>query len=54
MTCTYCDAKAVCCSTVLVGHKPEDPAKVATNADQRRVVVVRACIAHAGRLGVPR
>lgn len=53
-TCSYCDAEAVACSTVMVGSKPEDRRKVATKADTRRVVVVRACPAHTHKLAEPR
>lgn len=50
LTCAYCAEAPVACCTVIAGAKPEDPAKVCTQADKRRVVVVRACEQHRDRL----
>ncbi len=53
MTCSYCDQLAVRCSTVQVGNAPNDPRKLNTKQDDRRVIVVRACADHLDRLGTP-
>lgn len=48
--CDYCNEKSVECVTVRQGHVPEDAKKENTMQDHRRVVVVRVCAGHLGRI----
>lgn len=50
MKCQYCDARAVSCLTVPVGEVPKDPRREGTQADNRKVVIIRTCWEHRGRL----
>ena len=52
MTCAYCTAKPVACSTIQDGEKPANPKHHATKMDSRRIVIVRVCEEHLGKLGV--
>ena len=52
-TCRYCDQPAVTSSLVNVGEAPADPKYRCTKLDHRRVVIVRACPTHVGKLGRP-
>ena len=47
MKCSYCDAPSVGCTTVPVGQRPDDPLKLGTQADPRKIIVVRMCAEHA-------
>jgi hypothetical protein len=53
MKCSYCNEKSVACTTRAVGEKPARERLEHTQSDVRRVVVVRACPAHADRLLKP-
>ncbi len=47
MKCSYCDAPSVGCTTVPVGARPDDPLKLGTQADPRKIIIVRMCAEHA-------
>ncbi len=51
--CSYCEAHAVRSWLINVGHKPAEVRKQTTQADDRKIVVVRACLAHAGKAARP-
>ena len=53
-TCTYCDARGVRCSTVAVGTAPASERARCTQADHRKIVVVRVCLAHNHKIGAPK
>lgn len=50
MKCQFCDERAVSCLTVPIGDLPENPKHEGTQADKRRIVIIRTCWAHRGRL----
>ena len=45
-TCCYCDNVAVTCIPVRVGDAPADPKHEGTQADHRKVEVIRLCADH--------
>jgi hypothetical protein len=46
LTCSYCDEPSVASTTVQSGDAPKNPKHAGTQADLRKVTVIRVCEDH--------